>query len=106
MNCESLSVASKMSPEDIEFFPLHKEGTPRIEGTARASGVASSDMVLGDLVELMPSTLFRMLIAGVSMRLPFPRPSTPSSGIAPADTMHVCILPLFVALSFFGLNII
>ena len=68
--------------------------------------MVSSDVVLGELVELVPSMLFGMSVAGILTYLPFFRPSMPSSGVAPGDTTFVAILPLFIALAFFGLNII
>ena len=83
-----------------------EEGTPRNEGIACASGMASSDVVLGDLVESVPSMLFEMSVTRVLTCLPLPRLGTSSSSVAPTDTMHVNFLPLFVAFAFFRLNVI
>ena len=66
--------------------------------------MAFDDVVLGDLAESVPLTLFGMLIAGVLTCLPLPRPGTPSSGVALVDTTHIDILPLFVAFAFFGVE--
>ena len=71
-------------PRRSDSSCLDEESIPKIEGTANASGVASSGIILGDFVSTVPLMLYGLLITGAWMRFSLPRTS-----ILLSDVVHV-----------------
>ena len=68
--------------------------------------MASSHVVLGDLVNTMPLMLHGLSITGAEKHFSLPSTDIPLSDVAPTNTTHVSLLNLFKVFPFFDLFVI